>query len=390
MKALEVMCVAGCRPNFVKLAPLLEEMGRRPEIRPTLVHTGQHYDRQMSGVFFRDLDLPRPDVDLGVGSASHAVQTARVMEGMEGVLLERRPDLLLVVGDVNSTVASALAAVKLGVPVAHVEAGLRSFDREMPEEVNRVVTDSICDFLFASEASGAENLAREGTAPEKVRLVGNVMVDALLARLDRISRSTILAHWGLVPRAYAVLTLHRPENVEDPEVAGRIVAAVEELQRRLPIVFPAHPRTAARFREMGLWEALEEARDVQLAGPLGYLDFLRLVQCSACVLTDSGGLQEEATVLGVPCLTLRSSTERPATVLQGTNRLVGSRPRAIVGGALEALRGEWAAGGVPELWDGRAAERIVDVLLAERERIHDLYLRLRRRATCSQATESAA
>ncbi len=390
MRPLEVMCIAGCRPNFVKLAPLLEEMGRRPEIRATLVHTGQHYDRQMSGVFFRDLGLPQPDVDLGVGSGSHAAQTARVMEGIEPVLLERRPDLVLVVGDVNSTVAAAMTAVKLGIPVAHVEAGLRSFDREMPEEVNRVLTDSISDFLFASEASGAANLAREGTAPEKVWLVGNVMVDALLARLERISRSTALARWGLVPRRYAVLTLHRPENVEDPAVAGRIVAAVRELQRQLPVVFPAHPRTAKRFREMGLWEVLEKAPDVQLTGPLGYLDFLRLVQCSACVLTDSGGLQEEATALGVPCLTLRPSTERPATVLEGTNRLVGTRLRAIVDGALEARRGEWAASGVPELWDGRAAGRIVDVLLAESERIRDLYLRLRRRATCSQATESAA
>lgn len=387
---MKILAVAGCRPNFVKLGPLFREMRRHPEIRPLLVHTGQHYDRALSDVFFRDLELPEPDVHLEVGSASHAVQTARVMEGMEEVLLDHAPDLVLLVGDVNSTVAAALTAVKLGLPVAHVEAGLRSFDREMPEEVNRVVTDSLSDFLFATEPSAVENLRREGVADEKVFLVGNVMVDALLGSLARIERSDVLGRLGLEPGRYAVLTLHRPDNVDDPAQAGALVGTLAELQRDVPVVFPVHPRTRERFTRMGLWQEIERARGLHPIAPLGYLDFLALARGAALVLTDSGGLQEEATVLGVPCLTLRKSTERPATVHQGTNRIVGKEPRAILEAAREALDGRWETGGVPELWDGCASERIVSVLLERAEEIRSLHRDLKERTLCRQARASAA
>ncbi|HEX6198745.1 MAG TPA: UDP-N-acetylglucosamine 2-epimerase (non-hydrolyzing) [Thermoanaerobaculia bacterium] len=387
---MKLLAVAGCRPNFVKLGPLFREMRRHPEVRPLLVHTGQHYDRALSDVFFRDLELPEPDVHLEVGSASHAVQTARVMEGMEEVLIEHVPDLVLLVGDVNSTVAAALTAVKLGVPVAHVEAGLRSFDREMPEEINRVVTDSLSDFLFATERSALDNLRREGVADEKVFLVGNVMVDALLWSLPRIERSDVLERQGLKAGGYAVLTLHRPDNVDDPEQAARLVRTLTELQRDVPVVFPVHPRTRERFSRMGLWHEVERARGLHPIDPLGYLDFLALVRGAALVLTDSGGLQEESTVLGVPCLTLRNGTERPATVEQGTNRIVGKEPEAILEAAREALSGRWTKHGVPELWDGRASERILSVLLERAEEIRNLHRDLKERTSCQRAPASAA
>jgi len=388
--ALRVLAVAGCRPNFVKLGPLFAEMRRHPGVEPTLVHTGQHYDAQLSDVFFRDLELPAPDVALGIGSGSHAVQTAQVMERLEGVLLERRPDLVLVVGDVNSTVAAALTAVKLGIPVAHVEAGLRSGDREMPEEVNRLVTDAIADFLFASEPSAVANLEREGVPRERIHFVGNVMVDALLSHLERIASSRALAENRLDPRGYAVATLHRPENVDDPEHARELVGALVEIAARLPIVFPVHPRTRERLGRHGLWGPLERAAGLHLAPPLGYLDFLHLVHQSALVLTDSGGLQEETTVLGVACLTLRDSTERPATVELGTNRLVGRRRERIVAAAFEALAGVRGGGVLPELWDGGAARRVIEVLVANRRPIETLHRDLRRRTTCERNLSSVA
>jgi UDP-N-acetylglucosamine 2-epimerase (non-hydrolysing) len=382
MSELRVLAVAGCRPNFVKLAPLMAEMSRHPSIRPLLLHTGQHYDTELSGVFFRDLGLPSPDTFLQVGSGSHATQTARAMEGIEAALEEHSPDLVLVVGDVNSTLAAALTAVKLGFPVAHVEAGLRSFDREMPEEINRITTDSVSDFLFATERKAVTNLIWEGVPADKVHFVGNVMVDALLQNLERISRSDLLERLSLTPRGYATLTLHRPDNVGDAEAAAGIVAALEQIQERIPIVFPVHPRSREELHALGIWSRLAALPNLLTTEPLGYLDFLKLLKESALVLTDSGGVQEESTVLRVPCLTLRESTERPATVLAGSNRIVGRDPRAIVEAALEAIAGEWKFRGVPEYWDGLAAARIVRVLLGEEEQIRSLYGGLRRRRAC--------
>jgi UDP-N-acetylglucosamine 2-epimerase (non-hydrolysing) len=313
----------------------------------------------MSKLFFEELHIPRPDVDLGVGSGSHAAQTAEVMKRFEPVVLAQKPDCVLVVGDVNSTLACALVAVKLGVPVAHVEAGLRSFDRTMPEEINRLLTDAISEWLFVTEKSGLENLRREGVPDERVHLVGNVMIDTLLACRRRCEGSAVLEELGLAPGGYAVLTLHRPANVDDPAVFGHLLGAIGRVQRELPVVFPVHPRTRKALEATGA-RALP---GLKLTEPLGYLDFLKLLSHARLVLTDSGGIQEETTVLGVPCLTLRNNTERPITVEQGTNRLVGLDPVRIVAEALAALAAPPAGRRVPDLWDGRAAARIVDVLV---------------------------
>jgi UDP-N-acetylglucosamine 2-epimerase (non-hydrolysing) len=342
----------------MKIAPLMWEVDRRSEIQAVLVHTGQHYDERMSRLFFEELRIPRPDVNLSVGSGSHALQTAEVMKRFEPVVLEHQPDAVVVVGDVNSTIACALTAVKLDVPVAHVEAGLRSFDRTMPEEINRILTDAISHWLFVSEPSGVANLRREGVAEERIHLVGNVMIDTLLACRDLCRRSRILDDLGLTGRSFGVLTLHRPANVDDPEVLAGLLAAIAEIQRELPIVFPVHPRTR---------KALEGHDLASLPGlivvdPLGYVDFMWALSGARLVLTDSGGIQEETTVLGVPCLTLRENTERPITVEQGTNRLVGLRPRAIVAAAREILDGPARPGRTPALWDGNAAGRILDIL----------------------------
>jgi UDP-N-acetylglucosamine 2-epimerase (non-hydrolysing) len=360
---MKIVAVAGARPNFMKIAPLMWELRRRPGVSSYLVHTGQHYDERMSKLFFEELHIPRPDVDLGVGSGSHAAQTAEVMKRFEPVVLAEKPDCVLVVGDVNSTLACALVAVKLGVPVAHVEAGLRSFDRTMPEEINRLLTDAISEWLFVTEKSGLENLRREGVPDERAHLVGNVMIDTLLACRRRSEGSAVLEELGLAPGGYAVLTLHRPANVDDPAAFARLLGAIARVQRELPVVFPVHPRTR---------KALEatEARSLpglKLTEPLGYLDFLKLLSHARLVLTDSGGIQEETTVLGVPCLTLRNNTERPITVEQGTNKLVGLDPGRIVAEALAALATPPAGRRVPDLWDGRAAARVVDVLAGRQE-----------------------
>lgn len=357
---MKLIVVAGARPNFMKVAPLMWELGRRAGIEVYLVHTGQHYDQRMSQLFFEELNIPRPDIDLGVGSGSHAVQTAEVIKRFEPVVLEQKPDAVVVVGDVNSTLACALTAVKLDVPVAHVEAGLRSFDRTMPEEINRVLTDAISRWLFVSEPSGLENLRREGVEEGRVFFVGNVMIDTLLASRALSQRSTILASLGLEGRPYAVLTLHRPSNVDDPAVFSGLLRAVERLQRELPVVFPVHPRTRKALEA----HDLRPLAGLRLVEPLGYLDFTKLVSGSRLVLTDSGGIQEETTVLGVPCLTLRNNTERPVTVEQGTNTLVGLDPDRIIAAELRALAEPPGPGRVPELWDGHAAARIVDVLTA--------------------------
>lgn len=357
---LKLLNIVGARPNFMKMAPIVAEMNRRGTITHKLIHTGQHYDDAMSGAFFRDLGMPEPDVHLNAGGGSHAEQTARVMLAFEPVLLAERPDWIVVVGDVNSTLACALVASKLGVRIAHVEAGLRSFDRQMPEEVNRVLTDRISDLLLTPSADGDVNLLREGIEPHRIRRVGNVMIDTLLMQRDRAAGSLVLAQLALQPRRFAVLTLHRPANVDDPVVLERLLTAVERIAQQLPVVFPAHPRTQARLRQFGL----HPSHNVRVIEPLGYLDFLKLWSNARLVLTDSGGLQEETTALGVPCLTLRENTERPITITEGTNQLVGLDPARIIAAATEVIAGgDQRAARVPELWDGRAAERIVAAIL---------------------------
>jgi UDP-N-acetylglucosamine 2-epimerase (non-hydrolysing) len=357
---MKIIAVAGARPNFMKIAPLMWEINSRTGIEAYLVHTGQHYDERMSRLFFEQLEIPRPDIDLGVGSGSHAVQTAEVMKRFELVVLEQRPDAVVVVGDVNSTIACAMTAVKLGVPVAHVEAGLRSFDRTMPEEINRILTDAISQWLFVTEPSGVENLLREGVADDHIFLVGNVMIDTLLACRELSRRSSVLNDLHLAGRTFGVLTLHRPANVDDPAVLAGILAAIGCLQREVPIVFPVHPRTRNALEG----HDLAAMPGLIVTEPLGYLDFMKLLAEARLVLTDSGGIQEETTVLGVPCLTLRNNTERPITIEQGTNHLVGLDPKGIVIAAQKTLSEPPPAGRVPDLWDGRAAVRIVDILLS--------------------------
>lgn len=359
---MKIVNICGARPNFMKIAPLMRAYRTFSGIEPLLVHTGQHYDRNMSELFFRQLNIPEPDINLEVGSASHAVQTAEIMMRFEKVVLEQRPDWVVVVGDVNSTIACALVAVKLDVKVAHVEAGLRSFDRQMPEEINRVLTDAISDLLFVTEPSGVENLRREGVADEKIHFVGNVMIDTLRANREHAERSDVLERIGVPPGGYNVVTLHRPSNVDDPAVFGRILDALEEIQRDLPIVFPMHPRTLSNLRKLGLAERMERMSGLKLVEPLGYLDFLKLTAHAAVVLTDSGGIQEETTILGVWCLTIRENTERPVTISNGTNELVGTDPQRIVSAYRRRRGARPDAGRIPELWDGRAAERIAAIL----------------------------
>lgn len=352
-----IACVVGARPNFMKMAPILREIGRRPGFEARLIHTGQHYSPEMSASFFEELGLPEPDFNLEVGSGTQTGQTAAIMQRLEPVFGELRPDLVLVVGDVNSTMAATLVASKLGIRVAHVEAGLRSFDRTMPEEINRLVTDVLSDYLFASEPSGVANLLAEGVTREKVFLVGNVMIDTLLRSREKAAQSDVLDRLGVQPKGYAVATLHRPSNVDDPARLSALLAMLAEISEELPVVFPVHPRTRGR-----IGDAAPCNGRLILAAPLGYLDFLRLTSEARIVLTDSGGIQEETTILQVPCLTLRENTERPATIDQGTNRLVGVNPPDILQAARETLAGPGASGRVPELWDGKASERILDVL----------------------------
>ena len=361
---MRIINIVGARPNFMKVAPLMAAYRRYPAIEPILIHTGQHYDERMSDLFFRQLGIPEPDLNLGVGSGSHAGQTAAIMTALEPVVMDRRPAAVLVVGDVTSTVACGLVAVKLGVKLVHVEAGLRSFDRTMPEEINRLVTDAISDLLFCTEPSGVENLRREGVPDEKVFLVGNVMIDTLLSSRGKADASTILDDLGLAAGGYALLTLHRPGNVDDPAVFGRILDALAVIQRDMPIIFPIHPRTRRNLGASALAGRAAGMPNLRLIEPAGYLEFLKLTACARVVLTDSGGIQEETTVFGVPCLTLRETTERPITVEVGSNTVVGTDPERILSAWREALSGRGRKGGIPPLWDGRAAERIVAILAA--------------------------
>jgi UDP-N-acetylglucosamine 2-epimerase (non-hydrolysing) len=351
----------GARPNFVKIAPIMAELAEYPYVATTLVHTGQHYDAQMSDSFFANLEIPRPDVNLKVQAPGAVTQIAEIMTRIEPVIESVHPDVVVVVGDVNSTVAATIAAVKAGRPVAHVEAGLRSFDRAMPEEVNRVLTDAISDLLFTTEPAAEENLAREGVAPEKIHFVGNVMIDTLFRYRERARQSDVLARLGLEAGGYAALTLHRPSNVDDEGTLGLLLGAIARIQAEIPVVFPVHPRTRRRLEALSA--VLPPMPGLRLADPMPYLDFVQLMGESRCALTDSGGIQEETTALGIPCLTLRHNTERPVTVTRGTNRIVGTEPDAIYQSWREVAEGRWPKGALPELWDGKAAGRIVRVLL---------------------------
>lgn len=359
MIAQRICCVVGARPNFMKVAPVYLALRRRGlEVR--LVHTGQHYDEKMSTVFFDDLGMPRPDAFLGVGSGSHAEQTARVMTRFDEDCDAFRPDLVLVAGDVNSTLACAIVASKRGHAVGHIEAGLRSGDWQMPEEINRVVTDRVSDLLLTPSSDGDAHLLAEGTEAWRIRRVGNCMIDSLRTHLDRARSLDTPQSLGLKPKGYAVATLHRPSNVDEPAQLAALLDALGQTADKLPILFPIHPRTRARIEAAGL----PVATGVQLVDPMGYLQFLGVMADAAVVLTDSGGIQEETTALGVPCLTLRANTERPVTVTEGTNTLLGMDPRSIAPAVDEVLAGRAKGGRIPELWDGKAAERVADVVCA--------------------------
>src|SRR5580700_11517102 len=394
---IRLLSVVGARPNFMKIAPIVAELKKaelrkaglkKPELKKAknlpaiehcLVHSGQHYDELLSGNFFADLGLPQPDVNLQVGSGSHAVQTAEVMKRIEPVLVDYKPQMVLVVGDVNSTLAAALTAVKLGIGVAHIEAGLRSFDMTMPEEINRKLTDAVSSLLFVTEQSGVENLKREGVAAGKIFLVGNVMIDSLLRHREMAAKSPILDQLGMRQngsgcRAYGVLTLHRPSNVDDARTLQGILSAVSSLAAELPIFFPMHPRTRKNIESFGLQRYLANSAGRNDAGivpldPLGYIDFLSINDGARIVLTDSGGVQEETTVLGVPCLTLRENTERPATVEHGSNQVVGVNPERILAAARSILQEPARQFERPPLWDGKAAGRIVAILCEHLQRI---------------------
>jgi len=358
VSAIDIHCIVGARPNFMKMAPILRALKVYPTIRPYLVHTGQHYDAEMSRIFFEELGLPSPDRDLEVGSDSHARQTARIMTAYEPLLAERAPKMVVVVGDVNSTMACSLVAVKLGVPVAHVEAGLRSRDRTMPEEINRLVTDAVSDLLFATSADAVENLRAEGVEASKIHLVGNPMIDTLRQHLQAARARGAVERFGLKSRGYALVTLHRPSNVDRADSLRRVFDSLRALAEHIPVLFPAHPRTRERMQSAGI----QPAADLRLTEPLGYLDFLCLMDQARFLVTDSGGIQEETTALGVPCLTLRPNTERPVTISEGTNRLLGEDPTAILPAAKPLIDGAFPKPRCPELWDGRAGMRIAEVL----------------------------
>lgn len=359
---LKIVSIVGARPNFMKVAPIVAELRTSPDVFTSiLVHTGQHYDENLSKIFFEDLGMPLPDVNLNIGSGSHAQQTAAIMAAFEPLLIDHQADLVLVVGDVNSTIACALVAAKLGVQVAHVEAGLRSFDRTMPEEVNRVLTDQISDLLFTTEASAADNLRAEGIAADKIYFVGNVMIDTLLTHRERARALRVPEAMALQRGAYAVLTLHRPSNVDNTDTFERLVSALTSIAAELPIVFPVHPRTQKRLAVSSTASRLIASQRLRLLDPLGYLEFIGLMDGGRVVLTDSGGIQEETTVLGIPCLTLRENTERPVTVSHGTNRVVGTDPVRILAG-WEQIKSGAVTHGTPPMWDGRTARRIVEVI----------------------------
>jgi len=359
---MKVVNIVGARPNFVKIAPLMHAMNDSSKIEPVLLHTGQHYDYNMSESFFKELEIPEPDVHLNVGSDSHGKQVAKIMKKFDDYCEKESPDLVVVVGDVNSTMACSLVAVKRHIKVAHVEAGIRSFDRSMPEEINRIVTDSVADLLLPPSKDAIENLKKEGHTEDNIFLVGNIMIDTLLKQQNKIRKSEILEQLDLQKKEYALLTLHRPSNVDDVSELTNIIDAIEDIQQKIKIIFPVHPRTKCKIEEFELSARTDKMKNFIMTDPLGYSDFGKLVYDSRFVLTDSGGIQEETTVYGIPCITLRENTERPITVWEGTNELVGSNTDLIVNYAIKILDDKWKTGKVPELWDGKTSERIVNIL----------------------------
>ncbi|MBD3185112.1 UDP-N-acetylglucosamine 2-epimerase (non-hydrolyzing) [Candidatus Poribacteria bacterium] len=360
---MKIACVVGARPNFMKIAPILAEMKKYPDIEPVLVHTGQHYDYEMSQVFFEELNIPKPDVYLEVGSGSQAVQTGKIMMRFEEMATEHKPDMVLVVGDVNSTMACAIVAAKLLIPLAHVEAGIRSFDRTMPEEINRVLTDAISDYLLTPTEGANENLSKEGIPEDKVTLVGDIMIDTLLKYKDQAASNPILRTLGLEKKSYVLMTMHRPFNVDIKENLINILNALKEIQKHIRIVFPMHPRTKARIEKFGLDKVVESMENFTIIEPLGYLEFMGLMINSKFVLSDSGGMQTETTVLNIPCLTMRENTERHETIEDGTNILVGNNTQKIIDESKKILAGKGKSGTYPEIWDGHTAERIVKAII---------------------------
>jgi len=370
---MKIISVVGARPNFMKIAPIHRAIQNyniqypASTIHHQVCHTGQHYDEKMSKIFFKDLGLPQPDFYLGVGSGSHTEQTAKIMLEFEKVLLKEKPDLVIVVGDVNSTVACSLVASKLNIKIAHVEAGLRSCDRTMPEEINRILTDSISDFLFVTEKSGIENLIKEGIPPEKIFFVGNVMIDNLIQNVPKSSNSEIFSNLGLMKgklvHPYVLITLHRPSNVDSKEYMERFFDMLRRLSENRKIIFPLHPRTKKNLDANGLLENLNE--QIILTDPIGYIDFLALTKNAELIITDSGGIQEESTYLGIQCITVRNNTERPITVEVGTNQLIGTDLMKVEQAALHVINGKIKSGRIPELWDGKTSERIIDILVGK-------------------------
>ncbi len=358
---MKVITVAGARPNFIKIAPLCRAFGKRTDrFNHLICHTGQHFDKNMSKIFFEELEMPEPNFNLGVGSGSHADQTARIMIEFEKILVQEKPDLILVPGDVNSTLACSVVASKMGISIGHVEAGLRSFDRGMPEEINRIVTDVLSDFLFVSEESGLTNLENEGIPDDKVHFVGNIMIDSLVHFLPTIEKSDILKNLNLEPGGYTLMTFHRPSNVDNRDSLADLVGMLNRLAGKSKLVFPVHPRTRKNLDKHGLLASLDP--DIQLLDPIGYYDFQALTRSAQLVITDSGGIQEETTYLGVQCLTVRDNTERPVTVSVGTNQLIGTNLAEVEEAASQVLSGNIKKGEIPRYWDGHTAERIIDII----------------------------
>ena len=359
---MKILCVVGARPNFMKIAPLCEEMKKYKEIKPVLVHTGQHYDFALSQVFFQDLKIPKPDYNLNIGSGTHGEQVGRGIIEVEKIIIKEKPELVLVVGDANACLVGALSAAKLHIPVAHVEAGLRSFDMRMPEEINRLLTDHISGLLFVTEPSAIKNLLKEGISKNKIFYVGNVMIDTLKSSKFKVQSSKICEKLGLKPKEYAVLTLHRPENVDDKKNLREIISTLNELQKKIKIIYPCHPRTKKQMERFALLAQIKKMKNLILTQPIGYLEMLNLIENARFILTDSGGIQEESTFLKIPCLTLRENTERPITCEIGTNIVCGTKKQRIIKEADRILAGKAKTGRIPKYWDGKTSRRIIKIL----------------------------